>query len=113
MTPRYRRSPHVLCYWTDTGAVLYNYATAVQAQATDLMWQLVDCCNTWRTAAKVRLTVARELPDRVVIGLLEALVSATFVESSTRRRAISDEKMDAWKALESFSRVLPHGIAAL
>ena len=98
MQPRYRRSPHVVCYWTDAGAVLYNYATAAQAEATDLIWQLVDCCNDWRTATQVRQTVAVSLPDSVVIELLEALVSATFVEVSGRSRASGDRSMDAWKA---------------
>ena len=93
-----RRSPHVVCYWTDAGAVLYNYATAAQAEATDLIWQLVDCCNDWRTATQVRQTVAVSLPDSVVIELLEALVSATFVEVSGRSRASGDRSMDAWKA---------------
>jgi SagB-type dehydrogenase family enzyme len=97
VTARYRRSPHVLCYWTDVGAVIYNYATAVQAQATDLTWQLLDCCNEWRTAPEVRLAVAQRLPASVVIELLEALVSATFCEASDRSRVISDERMDAWK----------------
>ena len=98
MKPRYRRSPHVLCYWTDAGAVLYNYATAAQAEATDLIWQLVDCCNDWRTATQVRQTVAVSLPDSVVIELLEVLVSATFVEVFGRSRPSSDRNMDAWKA---------------
>ena len=87
MTRRYRRSRHVLCHWTDAGAVVYNYATAVQAQGTDLMWQLLDCCSDWRTAAEVQRLWAGGLPKRVVLDLLESLVNATFVQASDGARS--------------------------
>ena len=96
MARRYRRSRHVLCYWTDAGAVIYNYATAVQAQATDLMWQLLDFCADWRTPVDVRRAVAPRLPHRVVGELLDSLVSATFFEASDRSRIPSEVRMDAW-----------------
>jgi SagB-type dehydrogenase family enzyme len=94
---QYRRSRHVLCYWTDAGAVVYNYATAVQAQGTDLILQILDCCNRWRTATDVRKAVAQGLPESVVRELLESLVSATFFEASDRGRLTKEERMDAWK----------------
>jgi SagB-type dehydrogenase family enzyme len=94
---RYRRSRHVLCYWTDTGAVVYNYATAVQAQGTDLMWQLLDYCADWHTPVEVRRAVAPRLPQRVVGELLESLASATFFEASDCSRRPSEARMDAWR----------------
>lgn len=94
---RYRRSRHVLCYWTDVGAVIYNYATAVQAQGTDLLWQCLDFCDDWRTPSEVRRAVAPRLAHSVLLELLESLVSATFVEASDRRRIAKEERMDAWK----------------
>jgi len=97
VTRRYRRSRHVLCYWTDAGAVVYNYATAVQAQATDLTWQLLDYCSKWRTPVDVRRAVAPRLPHGVVGELLESLVSATFFETSDRSRPPSEVRMDAWR----------------
>jgi SagB-type dehydrogenase family enzyme len=87
----------VLCYWTDAGAVVYNYATAVQAQATDLTWQLLDYCADWRTPLEVRRAAAPRLPKRVVGELLESLLSATFFEASDRGRRPSEVSMDAWK----------------
>lgn len=96
MARRYRRSRHVLCYWTDDGAVIHNYATAVQAQGTELMWQLLDFCNSWRTQAEMQRAVAHGLPDSVVLELLESLVSTTFFEASDRSRGLLEEKMDAW-----------------
>jgi len=96
VTRRFRRSRHVLCYWTDAGAVVYNYATAVQAQATDLTWQLLDYCAKWRTSVEIRRAVAPRLPQGVVGELLESLVSATFFETADRRRPRSEVRMDAW-----------------
>ena len=87
----------MLCYWTDAGAVVYNYATAVQARATDLTWQLLDYCAGWRTPVEVRRAVTPRLPQRVVGDLLESLVSATFFEASDRSRMPSETRMDAWQ----------------
>jgi SagB-type dehydrogenase family enzyme len=76
---------------------VYNYATAVQAQATDLTWQLLDHCADWRTSAEVRRAVAPRLPLRMVGELLESLVSATFFEASDCSRPSSEVRMDAWR----------------
>jgi SagB-type dehydrogenase family enzyme len=97
MERRYRRSRHLVCYWTDQGPVVYNYATAMQAPATELMWQLLDFCSDWRSAEQLRLDLARGLPDDVSGELFEAMVAATFFEASNEPRAACEEQMEAWR----------------
>ena len=89
---RYRRSRHVLCYWTDAGAVVYNYATAVQAQATDLTWQLLDCCSELANCGEGPTGCRADgCLNAWSVDLLESLVSATFVEASGSQRASASE----------------------
>jgi SagB-type dehydrogenase family enzyme len=94
---RYRRSRHLVCHWTDQGPVVYNYASAVQAPATELMWQLLDFCHDWRSVEELEREVTHGLPIDVCRELLEGMVSATFFEVSDRPRALYEQQMDRWK----------------
>jgi hypothetical protein len=98
LTRRYRRSPHVLSYWTGAGAIVHNYATDLQAEATRLIWQLIDCCGRWRTAGEIRHAVAPRLEEKLVRALAESMVKATFLERSDRPRDPREASMDAWSA---------------
>lgn len=98
MNRRYRRSRHLVWYWTDDGPVLYNYASAVKAPATELMWQLLDVCQDWRSVEELQQEITSGLADHVSHELFERMVSATFLEASDRPRAVREQQMDRWKA---------------
>jgi SagB-type dehydrogenase family enzyme len=93
---RYRRSRHLVCYWTATGPVVHNYASAMQVEATELMWLLLDACADWRSARELRRGVAHGLPADVSRELFEAMVTATLFEASDQPRNRCEERMDGW-----------------
>ena len=96
MERRYRRSRHLVCYWTDTGPLVHNYASGLQASATDLMWQLLDACGGWRSAEELCREVVEDLPVGVSHALFEAMVTATMFEASDQPRAACETQMDGW-----------------
>jgi SagB-type dehydrogenase family enzyme len=95
---RYRRSRHLVCYWTAAGPIVHNYASGIQAEATELMWQLLDACADWRTAGELCRGVARGLPAGVSHELFGAMVTATLFEASDQPRNRCEERMDGWSA---------------
>lgn len=98
MNRRYRRSRHLVCYWTETGAVVYNYASAVQAPLTEFMWQLLDFCRDWRSVEELQLELMNELPEQASLELCDGMVTATLFEASDRSRAGCERAMDRWEA---------------
>jgi SagB-type dehydrogenase family enzyme len=97
MTRRFRRSFHLVSYWANGRAVIYNYATGVQAEGTPLIWQILDFCVEWRTPSDLR-QVAAGLDERTARKLVEALLDAGFVEASDRPRDPREERMEQWSA---------------
>ena len=81
----YRRSAHLVTFWEGERGVLYNYATAMQAQASTPAWRIVDFCSDWRTASEVAAGIGLGRHVSKVRPLLDALVSASFLTASGRR----------------------------
>jgi SagB-type dehydrogenase family enzyme len=94
---RFRRGDHVVCYWTDSGSVLVNYATAVQAPATPLIWEALNFCGGWKTVREIRQHVMPRVPLTVVTRLLRSLRRATLIEVSDRTRDARERAMDGWR----------------
>ena len=101
---RYRRSPHLVCYWQGSSLVVHNYATSVRAAADALVCDLLDHCGTWRTAAALRRRLA-PASDAQVARLTRRLVDLTFLRPSgcpedPRERAM--RALDRWNPAAGF-----------
>ena len=77
---------------------MHNYATDLQADATPLIWQLLDYCGSWRTVDDVRRAVAPRLRISIVRTLLRSMTRAGFCEASNRRRDRREAQMDEWES---------------
>lgn len=93
---RYRRSPHVLSYWTGAGGVFHNYATGIQARATPLMWRLLDACGDWSDQETLRTSAAPGITEDLLRALLVALVKATFVEVRDGDGESGSDPLERW-----------------
>ena len=96
MTRLYRRSPHLVTFWDGDNGVLYNYATARQAPSSTAAWRVLDFCAEWRSAAEVSTALGLDGHAARVRPLLDALVSASFLDSSTQRRDPRETAMEKW-----------------
>ncbi len=103
MGPTFRRSRHLACYWKDGGAVVFNYATGMEATAHLLTWKLLDACGDWTSPAALREVVGRNADADTVRQLLEAMVAAGFLEASDRPRGASESAMDQWDRWNPFA----------
>lgn len=101
---RYRRSPHLVCYWRGPALVVHNYATGTAAEATALVCELLDFCASWRSTHAIR----RFLPDTtpaLAERLLARLVHLSFLQQSgrpadPRERAMT--ALDRWNPAAGF-----------
>lgn len=95
MANGYRRSRHLVQFWQNGTAILYNYASAMQAPASSLTWQILDYCADWRTVSDVAGHLGG-INRRDVRRLLDAMVAATFVTVSGRRADARERAMERW-----------------
>lgn len=79
MSVRYRRSPHIICYWEDGRLVFENYARHVRVAAAPLACEVLDFFDEWRSAGELSrrfptpdaTPIAKALADLLDAGLLE------------------------------------------
>jgi SagB-type dehydrogenase family enzyme len=80
---RFRRAPHVVCYWLDGALVLHNYASGVRAEAAPMAVELLAACGEWRDINA--LAEAAGAPEGFSWQpFVDVLVEATFLERSDR-----------------------------
>lgn len=92
---RFRRSPHLVCYWSGGAFVLQNYATGVRAGAHPLTCELLDFFERWRPANDL-FREKPSIPRRRLGALISLLVRGTFLHQDGRAVPPSEHAMDAW-----------------
>lgn len=93
--PRYRRSPHLVFYWTGRDLVLHNYATRTRIAADPIICEILHFLAEWRTAEQLFAFKAGVDP-RLLRRLLAALVMRTCVQRDDRPVAADERAMQAW-----------------
>jgi SagB-type dehydrogenase family enzyme len=92
---RYRRSPHLVCYWTAAGPILENYATGLHGPGAPLVHGVLEIFDRWRPIEDL----VRKLPHhprRSLTRLVEMLVSLTFLQRSDRQVHPADAALSEW-----------------
>lgn len=90
---RFRRSPHVVCYWKHGEFVFRNYATNRLAGASSMACEVLDFFADWRPVSA--LCSAKPAVDRVALEqLVNALADATFLLRSDRPLSAAEEAMN-------------------
>jgi len=94
---RFRRSPHLVCYWAEGQLVFHNFAAAKRVAASPLTAQVLDFFDRWRP---VRSLFSR-FPEYSRVSLRHAvasLVKHSLLERSDRPRDPRARALDPWKA---------------
>ena len=97
MSERYRRSPHLVCYWRGRHLVFENYSTRTRVAATPLACDILHLFDRWRSAG----IVARHFTDVSAASLARALadlVGAGLLERSGARRDRHAQALATWDA---------------
>ena len=96
MIQLYRRSPHLVCYWSGRELVFENYSTRTRVAATPRTCEILHCFDRWRPAG----ALARHFPDRSADSLARALADLIRVGLVQQSRGPADRRDDAlatWK----------------
>ena len=96
-TRRYRRSQNLVCFWKDGKLGVQNFATGVKTELTPLLFSVLDQSGNWRTANDLRQATAGSWPAALFTPIVEAMVKATLLEASDRKRDERETGMEAWQ----------------
>jgi SagB-type dehydrogenase family enzyme len=91
---RYRRSPHLVCYWSDDHLIVHNYATNVRVRAMPVLCQILGLFGEWKSVDAVfgRDAAAR----RTAAAVLRRLERAGLLEASGRPASTRERAMASW-----------------
>jgi SagB-type dehydrogenase family enzyme len=91
----YRRSPHVVSYWSEGRLVIANYATGVSVAGSPLAIDVLDDLAGWRTWSD--LAAGRPAAEhRFLRQLLRLMIERTLVVRSTDRPRKVDAALTRW-----------------
>ncbi len=96
MSERYRRSPHLICYWEGPSLVLQNYAAGTRVSAAPIACQLLHFFDRWRTAGEF----AAHFPDITAESLgrsLTSLIRARLLDYSSAPRDPREKAFREWQ----------------
>lgn len=99
---RFRRSPHLVGYWTAGGPILENYATRRRAPGAPFVHAVLDVFDRWRPLAAAAKALPEAKPS-LVRQIVETLVDLTLLQRSDRPAAGVEAGLRGW---------LPWGAAA-
>ena len=93
-TVRFRRSPHLVSYWSAEGLVFHNYATGVRTGATpDTAW-ILDFFDVWRSLAELEQHLSAFDP-RSLRRSVSGLVRRSLLQRSDRVRDV-ERRLETW-----------------
>jgi SagB-type dehydrogenase family enzyme len=92
---RYRRSPHLVCFWERGRLVFENYARRSRVSAAPLTCEILDFFTEWRPAG----ALTRRYPHAESHALARAiaeLVEAGLLDVSSGARVRGHDPLDEW-----------------
>lgn len=95
MSVSYRRSPHLMSYWSGSTLVLENFAEGTRVAATPRACELLHFFDRWRTAGELARAFGGRRP-RALAGELAELVRFSLVERSGAPRHDRVEALTTW-----------------
>jgi SagB-type dehydrogenase family enzyme len=93
-TVSFKRSPHIVSYWSRGDLVFHNFATGRRIVGNALTIGLLDYFTEWRAVGP--LLVGTTLPRSNVRKALRALVRASMLQQSNRRLPAAERAMSEW-----------------
>jgi SagB-type dehydrogenase family enzyme len=92
----YRRSPHLVCYWSGKQFIFENYLTRSRVSAAPLTFEVLQLFDRWREA-KVLAERFPGLAPGAIYAMLAALESHSLLERSKNRSRGNGEILEGWK----------------
>jgi SagB-type dehydrogenase family enzyme len=92
----YRRSPHLVCYWSGTQLFFENYVTRKRVRAAPLAFEVLELFDRWRPAE----ALARHFPQFRPAALRDALAAlerCSLLERCDRMPFPGKSALDVWK----------------
>ena len=93
---RFRRSPHLVGYWTSNGPILENFATRQRVPGTPIVHAVLGVFNRWRPFDEAAHAVPHATPGELE-RLVDALVDLTFLQRSDRPVTDADVRLRDWR----------------
>jgi SagB-type dehydrogenase family enzyme len=91
---RYRRSPHLVCYWADDALIVHNYATGIRVRADPVICQVLDLFGEWKSIDAAFGTDASAEP--AAAGVIRRLVRAGLLHTCGRPLPKAEQAMASW-----------------
>jgi SagB-type dehydrogenase family enzyme len=92
----YRRSQHLVCYWSERRLVYHNYATGDRTHASPLLARILQAFSDWQPAEALGSAVpAAEQSTRR--ALVRRLVDRSLLERSDRTTPSREQCLGDWQ----------------
>lgn len=92
---QFRRSRHLVSYWTDEGMVTWNYATGRAVLNDPIVTHTLTLCRDWTPAAELRGRL-RAVVQGSVDTLLRSMVRESVLVRSDRPEDPRERAADTW-----------------
>jgi len=93
--PLFRRSPHLVSYWTSNGLVLENFATCRSARGAPLLHEILGIFDRWRPIEALCQALPRA-PRQSLARVVDALVRVTFLQRSDEPPQPAEAALTKW-----------------
>jgi SagB-type dehydrogenase family enzyme len=91
----YRRSPHLVFYWSGTRLIGHNYASRTRAVARPIVCDILHFFDDWRSADDL-LAVKIGIDRRRLRRLLSLLVKRSLLQRNDHALSGADQAMSTW-----------------
>lgn len=91
----YRRSPHLVFYWSGGRLVACNYATGRQVSARPIVCEILDFFDVWRTVEELTRVKPR-LQEAELPQLLTLLAERSLLQRRDGPVPAAESAMDGW-----------------
>ncbi len=92
----YRRSPHLVCYWSGEQLFFENYLTRKRIRAAPLAFEILELFNRWRPAEALAKHFPQFRPGELRLALV-ALEHCSLLERCDHVPSPRKSALDPWK----------------
>ena len=92
----FRRSPFIVCYWSEKGLVFENFALRKRTSASPLACAILDFFDRWRPAEELFRQLA-EYSTGSLRNAVAQLERRSLLQSSARRESPAEKSMASWQ----------------
>ena len=105
MSERFRRTPHLVCYWRGSHLVLDNYLGDSRVAATPLACEILHAFDRWRPASILARLFPAARPESLAAAVVDLIRCGLLQRSAGDRDRQADARAatwDAWSPAASF-----------